>query len=96
MSSPSSVEKISRLLREAGSAHHRAFAATNGDDPDWPRWYAEYLLPKLTDLLPAPLTVAELAARLKQLEDERAKLDPRADWPTFYATRLLSGRATSA
>lgn len=90
------VQQLSVLLREAGTAHHKAFAATNGDDPDWPRWYAEYLLPKLAGLLPAPLTVAELAARLQQLEDERARLDPSADWATFYAKRLLADRATSA
>jgi len=96
MASVNPVENVAALLREAGNAHHRAFAATNGEDPDWPRWYAAYLLPKLANLLPAPLTVAELAARLQQLEDERARLDPRADWPAFYAARILAGRTTSA
>ena len=31
------------LFREAGHAHHAAFAATDGADPDWPIWYADYL-----------------------------------------------------
>ena len=31
------------LLRETGHAHHAAFAATDGADPDWSIWYAEYL-----------------------------------------------------
>ena len=31
------------LFREAGQAHHTAFTATDGDDPDWPIWYADYL-----------------------------------------------------
>ncbi len=95
MDSTGAVENIAALLREAGNAHHRAFAATNGEDPHWPRWYAEYLQPKLVGVLPAPLTVAELAAWLQQLEDERGRLDFRADWPTFYARRL-AGRAAFA
>ena len=33
---------IAKLLRETGHAHHEAFAATDGADPDWPIWYAEY------------------------------------------------------
>ena len=31
------------LLLEAGRAHHAAFAATDGADPDWSIWYADYL-----------------------------------------------------
>ena len=31
------------LFREAGRAHHEAFAASDGDDPDWAIWYADYL-----------------------------------------------------
>ena len=34
---------LADLLLEAGRAHHTAFAATNGTDPDWAIWYADYL-----------------------------------------------------
>ena len=95
MTQENSVQNIAALLREAGSAHHKAFAATNGDDPEWPRWYAEYLLPRLGRLLPAPLTVEQLASLLKNLEDEHATHDPRADWPTYYAARLAASTVRS-
>ncbi len=29
------------LLRETGRAHHAAFAATDGADPDWSEYYAD-------------------------------------------------------
>ncbi len=29
------------LLRETGHAHHAAFAATDGADPDWSEYYAD-------------------------------------------------------
>ena len=34
---------LADLLLEAGCAHHAAFAATDGADPDWAIWYAEFL-----------------------------------------------------
>ena len=92
MTATDSVLQIAALLREAGSAHHKAFAATNGDDPEWPHWYADYLLPRFSRLLPAPLTVEQLAALLKRLEDDRAQHDPHAEWAAYYATRLAASR----
>jgi hypothetical protein len=44
--SQSRQEELAALFREVGAAHHRAFATTNGDDPDWPTWYAEHLVPR--------------------------------------------------
>ena len=32
------------LLRETGRAHHAAFAATDGADPDWSEYYADELI----------------------------------------------------
>ena len=37
--------RIAELFRAAGQAHERAFAATNGEDPEWPVWYARHLTP---------------------------------------------------
>ncbi len=33
---------IGKLLQDTGHAHHKAFEVTDGADPDWPIWYAEY------------------------------------------------------
>ena len=34
------LDELAALFRETGAAHHQAFAAKGGDDPDWPAWYA--------------------------------------------------------
>jgi hypothetical protein len=36
--------KLAALLREAASAHHRYEETLGAPDPDWPTWYAKYLL----------------------------------------------------
>ena len=38
------IDKLSNLLNETAEAHHKAFAATEGEDPDWPLWYTDYLI----------------------------------------------------
>lgn len=37
-------EKLSQLLDQAAKAHHQTFAAVNGEDPQWPDWYAQWIL----------------------------------------------------
>jgi len=84
------IRELARLFREAGAAHHQAFLDTNGDDPDWPHWYALYLGPKLRALFGLSVSLEELARLLMALEAERMRQKPAADWPTFYADYLLS------
>lgn len=38
------IAGLASLLRETGQAHHQAYIDTDGDDPEWPRWYAGLLL----------------------------------------------------
>jgi len=78
------------LLREAGIAHHRAFAATNGADPEWPTWYAEFLAPRLRAILGRSVAVAELAERLRQWHHAHMQSDSREEWPEFYARSLVT------
>jgi hypothetical protein len=84
------LAELAQLFREAGHAHHLAFLATNGDDPEWPRWYAEFLRPRLATVLDAGVSVEELAKILEQLEADRKRTAPTADWPQFYAAYFLS------
>ena len=35
----------------AGRAHHQAFIETDGEDPEWPLWYASYLQAPLSSKL---------------------------------------------
>jgi len=40
MYAASTTARVAELFRDAGTAHHRAFAATHGEDAEWPAWYA--------------------------------------------------------
>ncbi|MGH7526474.1 MAG: hypothetical protein ACREMX_07195 [Gemmatimonadales bacterium] len=82
-------ERLADLFRETGAAHHRAFAATNGEDPAWPRWYAEYLATPLAELLGRPLTVSALEADLASADAEHRTRAPSADWSAYYAGWFL-------
>ena len=39
--------KFGNPLKEVAKAHHQAFVETDGEDPDWPIWYAGELLEDL-------------------------------------------------
>jgi len=77
------------LLRETGSAHHRAYFATNGDDADWPLWYAEHIQPRVNSLLGTHLTRSELTYLLVLVEKERMAAATAAAWPEYYADFFL-------
>jgi len=84
------VAALAQLFRQAGEAHHQAFIATNGDDPDWPVWYAGYLSDKLPAFLGKTLDKDTLADELIRLDQEvktRARSD---DWAVYYAQSLMN------
>jgi len=35
---------IADLLHEAAETHHRVYRITDGADPDWASWYADWLI----------------------------------------------------
>ena len=35
------TEQIAELLALTGKTHHAAFIEVDGDDPEWPLWYAD-------------------------------------------------------
>jgi hypothetical protein len=89
--SPSRQEELAALFREVGAAHHRAFASTNGDDPDWPTWYAEYLVPRLQKFFRRPFDPRATADYLQTLDAEHRALGGQEPWPEFYARFFLGG-----
>jgi hypothetical protein len=84
------IDAIVEVLRDAASAHHRAFAHVDGADPDWPQWYAQYLAPRLTPLLRRTIDVNELTNELRRLDQEYHTRRGQQKWPEFYAHRLQS------
>jgi hypothetical protein len=82
-------EELTRALRLAGPAHHRAYLDTNGEDPEWPLWYAGYLHPQVTAILSLPLTRSELVCWLVLADKQHRRENPEADWPSYYAELFL-------
>ena len=89
-------DRLVELFRETGSAHHAAFAATDGDDPEWPIWYAGHLQEPISRFLQVPLTRSELVYCLMNAENERIARAPDSDWPEFYAGQFIEHCAKSA
>ena len=85
MANSSLTQQLQTLFSQTGEAHHQAFLASDGADPEWPIWYADYLHSKLGDLLKVTMTKSELVYLLV-LADKRQKLDaPGGNWAYYYA-----------
>ena len=83
------AQELEDLFSKAGNAHHKAFIKTNGEDPDWPLWYADYLHEKLGKLLNANFTKSELVYLLVMVEKERAMMAPGSNWQIYYANFFI-------
>ena len=64
------AKKISALLHEAAETHHIVYRITDGDDPDWASWYADWLVnhSELPDLLDVEPVRSELVYMLVRLD----------------------------
>jgi hypothetical protein len=87
----STAQQISKLLHEVAETHHVVYRITDGDDPDWASWYADWLvnLSELPDLLGKPPVRSEVVHVLVSLDREynAEKRDER--WEDWYAERVL-------
>ena len=84
------MQAIAAKLKQSGQAHHQAFLHTKGDDPEWPDWYADYLLDDLNDQLNADITRGQLSELLIELDRTYRSEARDEDWTQFYADRLIS------
>ena len=84
------VSRIAELLHEAAETHHTVFRITDGEDPDWASWYAEWLLnlSELRELVGAPLVRSHLVHALVELDRDYTAADPSEGWEDWYAARL--------
>lgn len=82
--------QIAELFLEAGHAHHQAYIETDGLDPEWPLWYAQYLQEKLGRLLNHSLTQSEIVYHIIRLDKEYTSKARRQIWQEFYAQELIS------
>ena len=88
--------QLAQLLRDAGAAHHRAFAAVSGEDAEWPAWYAGFLTPRFTELLGVALSIDRLAADLVMVDREYRDAGSARAWPEYYVEWFVQKYARAA
>ena len=71
--------------------HHRVYRITDGDDPDWASWYANWLidLSELPELLGRAPVRSELVYLLVLLDKEVSGQQPSEEWAQYYAHRIV-------
>ncbi|HZP29564.1 MAG TPA: hypothetical protein VFC99_11475 [Acidimicrobiia bacterium] len=84
--------EVASLLHEAGETHHRVYRITDGDDPDWASWYADWLIghSELPELLGGAPVRSELVWMLVQLDKDFGTAAPGGRWEDFYADRIVT------
>ena len=84
-------DEIARLLQEVAETHHIVFRITDGVDPDWASWYADWLLhhSELPELLGTTPVRSELVYALVELDRDYTAQSPDVSWPSYYARELI-------
>ncbi len=88
-------EGIGKLLQDTGRAHHKAFEVTDGADPDWPIWYAEYAKDAFAEQFGMNFTKSQLIYCLMNANYEYEARAPDSEWPEFYASEIVERYAPS-
>jgi hypothetical protein len=91
------VRAVAELLHQAAETHHIVFAISDGDDPDWASWYADWLvnLSALPQILGVRPVRSELTWQLVGLDRDYSSAKPNAAWESFYADRLVQHFASN-
>jgi hypothetical protein len=86
------IEPISSVLHEAAETHHVVWRITDGDDPDWASWYADWLLDlsELPALLGAKPVRSHLVHALVQLDRDYISTESKERWEDAYARTLIA------
>ena len=85
------IKAIEALLETASHEHGKAFIDTDGDDPEWPAWYAKYLIENgINDLLPGSPDLDTLAIELSALDEEFRRSMPDEGWEEYWSPRLFA------
>ena len=82
--------QLEALFHEVGEAHHQAYIETDGADPEWPLWYADFLRERLGGLLEASFTKSELVYLLVLAAYEQPLRAPGANWARYYAKFFIA------
>lgn len=86
------ASRIAELLHEAAETHHTVFRITDGEDPDWASWYADWLLDlsELSDILGSRPVRSHLVHALVELDRKFVAGQASGRWEDWYAERLVA------
>jgi hypothetical protein len=84
-------DRIADVLHDAAETHHVVWRITDGDDPDWASWYADWLLElsELPSLLGAKPVRSHLVHALVQLDRDHVDAGAPGRWEAAYAEGLI-------
>jgi len=85
-----SADQLAHLLKSTSDAHHAAYQATDGTDPEWANWYSGHLQTLLGDGLGRPITRSEIVYLLCKAQKDQAADGSNEVWPSYYAKLILS------
>jgi hypothetical protein len=87
----SATAQVSDLLHEVSETHHVVYRITEGDDPDWASFYADWLLDhsELPAILGGAPIRSHLVHALVQLDRDFAGGRAEGRWEDWYAERLV-------
>ncbi len=89
-----SADQLADLLKRTGDAHHAAYEATDGTDPEWASWYSGHLQTLLGDRLGRSITRSEIVYLLYKAEIEQEADRSGEAWTAYYAIVILSATKT--
>jgi hypothetical protein len=84
--------RVAALLHEAAETHHTVYRITDGEDPDWASWYADWLvrLSELPEIVGRAPVRSELTHLLVELDGEYTRATPAEPWESWYAGRVVA------
>ncbi|MBW2222755.1 MAG: hypothetical protein JRF54_00795 [Deltaproteobacteria bacterium] len=96
MSNEIQIKQLAELFKKTGQAHHQAFIETDGEDPDWPIWYAGYLEDRLTPFLAAPITRSRLVFCLTRRGRNTTRNASSNVWGQRRSRKQTASRSTTS
>ena len=85
-----SAVQLADLLQRTGDAHHGAYEATDGTDPEWASWYSGHLQTLLGADLGRPITRSELVYLLCKAQKNQEATGSKESWTDYYAKLILA------
>ncbi len=85
------TDKIKELLTLASETHHAVWLKQDGNDPDWPIWYSDWLVDHsdFPEIVSTSMTKSQLVHFFVQADKDFSADHPTQDgWADYYAEHL--------